>query len=59
MYTYIDKAINAQMQLALQLDDGSYLIGMPSWPQDRSRVKIKAQGGAAWIPLDDIRHVTT
>lgn len=59
MYTYIDKAINAQMQLTLQLDDGSRLIGMPSWPEDRSRVKIKAQDGTAWIQLADIKHVTT
>lgn len=59
MYTYIDKAINAQMQLTLQLDDGSQLVGMPSWPEDRSRVKITVQSGAAWIPLADIRHVTT
>ncbi|GIO36865.1 hypothetical protein J41TS12_17260 [Paenibacillus antibioticophila] len=59
MYTYIDKAINDRVQLTLQLDDGSQLVGMPSWPKDRSRVNIKAHGGAAWIPLADIRHVTT
>lgn len=59
MYTYIDKAVNAQVQLTLQLDDGSQLVGMPSWPIDRSRVKIKAHGGTACIPLADIRQVTT
>ncbi|MBU5672662.1 hypothetical protein [Paenibacillus brevis] len=59
MYTYINKAIQACKPLSLLLDDGSKLSGMPSWPEDRSRVKIKAHGGAAWIPLADIKHVTT
>lgn len=59
MYTYINKAIQACKPLTLQLDDGSHMVGMPSWPKDRGWVKIKAHGGAAWIPLADIRHVTT
>lgn len=59
MYTYIDKAISACRELSLLLDDGTRINGIPSWPLDRSRVKIRVLGGAAWIPLADIKHVTT
>lgn len=58
MYTYIDKAVQSCRPLSLLLDDGSQLIGLPSWPLDRSRIKIKAPDGVAWIPLADIKHVT-
>ncbi|WP_433943448.1 hypothetical protein [Paenibacillus sp. SN-8-1] len=32
--------------------------GIPSWGEDRSRVKIKTGEGAVWVPLDEIKHVT-
>ncbi|MNN74599.1 hypothetical protein D3C81_1908120 [compost metagenome] len=59
MYTYIDKAVRTCIPLSLLLDDGSQLVGLPSWPLDRSRIKISVTGGSAWIPLVDIKHVTT
>ena len=59
MYTYIAKAIKAGQEIILTLEDGSKINGMPSWGEDRSRVKINSEDQVVWIPLNEIQHVTT
>lgn len=61
MYTYINKAIQACKPLYLLLDDGSEVRGIPSWGINRSWLKLSISELRAtiWIPLDDIKHVTT
>lgn len=59
MYTYIAKAIKAGQEIILSLTDNSKIAGMPSWGEDRSRVKINSQDQVVWIPLNEILHVTT
>lgn len=58
MYTYIAKAIKADQEIILSLMDGSKISGVPSWGEDRSRVRIKSPSEVIWIPLDEIEHVT-
>lgn len=59
MLTYIAKAIQGNREIILTLKDNSKIVGLPSWGEDRSRVKIKSDRRSIWIPLDEIMHVTT
>ncbi|RUT48587.1 hypothetical protein EJP82_01200 [Paenibacillus anaericanus] len=59
MYTYIAKAIQAEQEIIISLVDGSKISGMPSWGEDRTRVKVASSDKAVWVPLDEIEHVTT
>ena len=59
MYAYIAKAIKAEQEIILTLVDGSKLSGIPSWGEDRSRVRIKSPDKVVvWVPLNEIDHVT-
>ncbi|MNW46830.1 hypothetical protein D3C74_241430 [compost metagenome] len=59
MLTYIAKAIRGNREIILTLKDNSKIVGLPSWGEDRSRIKIKSDERSIWIPLDEIMHVTT
>lgn len=58
MYTYIAKAISAQQEIIISLVDGSKIAGMPSWGEDRSRVRIKSANKVVWVPLAEIKLTT-
>ncbi len=59
MLTYIAKAIKENKEVILTLKDNSKISGLPSWGEDRSRIKIKSDERSIWIPLNEIVHVTT
>ncbi|MNP66937.1 hypothetical protein D3C76_1627060 [compost metagenome] len=52
-------AIEQGHELILSLVDSSIISGIPSWGEDRSRVRIKLPNNVIWVPLDEIEHVTT
>lgn len=58
MYAYLAKAIKANQEIVLSLVDGSKIAGLPSWGEDRSRVRINSPDKVVWVPLDEIDHVT-
>lgn len=59
MHTYIDKAVTAQLILFILTIDGDKIAGIPSWGLSYSRVKIVAPCLTVWVPLNEIRHVST
>lgn len=59
MNSDIAKAIKAKQEIILSLFDGSELSGVPSWGEDRIRVRIISPDRSIWVPLDEIEHVTT
>lgn len=59
MYTYIDKAVNEQHIVFILTKYGDKIAGIPSWGIVRNRVKITAPGLTVYVPLDEIRHVST
>lgn len=59
MYRNLNNAIKAEHEVILTLVDKSKITGVPSWGEDRTRVKIKSPENVVWIPLDEIQHVTT
>ena len=51
-------AIELQHNVILTLDDGTTITGLPSWGTNRDTVKIKADEGLVWVPIEEIAHVT-
>ncbi|MBP1999774.1 hypothetical protein J2Z69_000793 [Paenibacillus shirakamiensis] len=54
----INLAIDRAQTIALKLEDGSSVNGLPTWAQESNRVKLRTDRGVIWIPIADIKHVT-
>ena len=56
MIKEIKVAIQKKQVVTLHLIDGEVMQGIPESCTDR--VKIRSEHGAAWVPVNDVIHVT-
>lgn len=51
-------AVTLEHQVVLTLEDGNSIVGLPKWGRKPEKVRIRTIDGAAWVMLDEIKHVT-
>ncbi|AWB46957.1 hypothetical protein DCC85_13950 [Paenibacillus sp. CAA11] len=51
-------AVTLEQHVAVKLNSGQSMIGVPKWNANPDQVQIKSTEGAAWVLLHEIEHVT-
>ncbi|MBP2000666.1 hypothetical protein J2Z69_001697 [Paenibacillus shirakamiensis] len=54
----INTAIERSDRVTILLQDGSRAHGLLKWDDKKSRLTILTNEGPAWVPFDEVVHVT-